>query len=274
MPSSPRRLSLARRFARMPWYDLLMVMVVMGGLTWLILRGAGTLSYNWQWYRVPRYLYTLEDGRFVPGPLLDGLWVTFHITGVSLLLASAVGLTTAFLRLSGSVLGRAVGRVYLELARNTPLLVQIFFIYFVLGPVLDIGRFASAVMALTLFEGAYASEIFRAGIISISAGQWEAARSLGMTTAAAYRHVILPQAIRRVVPPLTGQAVSLVKDSALVSTIAIYDLTMQGQAIIAETYLTFELWLTVAGIYLVVTASLSGVAYLLERRFPGATGGS
>jgi polar amino acid transport system permease protein len=248
-------------------------MAVMGLLGWLILRGAGALNYNWQWYRVPRYLYTLEDGRFIPGPLLEGLWVTFHITGVSLLLASAVGLITAFLRLSNSVLGRTVGRVYLELARNTPLLVQIFFIYFVLAPVLDIGRFTSAVMALSLFEGAYASEIFRAGIISISTGQWEAARSLGMTTAAAYRHVILPQAIRRVIPPLTGQAVSLVKDSALVSTIAIYDLTMRGQAIIAETYLTFELWLTVAGIYLVVTASLSGVAHLLERRFRGATGG-
>ncbi len=272
MPSFPR-LTFARRFARLPWYDLLMVAAVMGLLGWLTLRGAGALNYNWQWYRVPRYLYTLEDGRFTPGPLLEGLWVTFHITGISLLLASAVGLITAFLRLSNSVLGRTAGRVYLELARNTPLLVQIFFIYFVLAPVLDIGRFTSAVMALSLFEGAYASEIFRAGIISISTGQWEAARSLGMTTAATYRHVILPQAIRRVIPPLTGQAVSLVKDSALVSTIAIYDLTMRGQAIIAETYLTFELWLTVAAIYLVVTASLSGVAHLLERRFRGATGG-
>ena len=241
-------------------------LVVTGGIVFLVARGAAELDYNWQWYRVPKYLYTVVDGQWTPGPLFDGLMITFKITGISLLLAFAVGLITAFFRLSRSPLARIVARVYLELARNTPLLVQLFFIYFVLAPVLGIDRFTSAVLALSFFEGAYASEIFRAGIVSIHRGQWEAAFSIGLGTAATYRLVVLPQAIRRVLPPLTSQAVSLIKDSALVSTIAVYDLTMRGQTVIAETYLTFEIWLTVAAIYIVVTAALSLTVWYMERR--------
>jgi len=144
--------------------------------------------------------------------------------------------------------------------------VQLFFIYFVLSPVLGFGRFASAVLALSLFEGAYASEILRAGIVSIQRGQWEAARSLGLRTLYCYRLVILPQALRRVLPPLTSQAISLVKDSALVSTIAIYDLTMQGQAIVSETFMVFEVWFVVAAVYLVITITLSVVVNIMETR--------
>jgi polar amino acid transport system permease protein len=151
----------------------------------------------------------------------------------------------------------------LELIRNTPLLVQLFFIYFVFAPVLGIGRFTAGVLALSLFEGAYASEIFRAGIVSIDKGQWEAAHSLGLSAIHTYRYIILPQAIRRILPPLTSQAVSLIKDSALVSTVAIYDLTMQAQVIISETFLTFEVWFTVAAIYLVLTVVLSTIADIL-----------
>jgi polar amino acid transport system permease protein len=122
------------------------------------------------------------------------------------------------------------------------------------------------VLALSLFEGAYASEIFRAGITSIHRGQWEAAYSLGLGTYGVYRHIILPQALRRILPPLTSQAISLVKDSALVSTIAIYDLTMQGSAIIAETFMTFEVWFTVAAIYLFVALTISLLVHMLEGR--------
>jgi polar amino acid transport system permease protein len=161
---------------------------------------------------------------------------------------------------------RLVARGYIELIRNTPLLVQIFFIYFVLSPVFEINALTSAVLALSLFEGAYASEIFRAGILSIHRNQWEAAFSLGLGTWHTYRLIILPQALRRILPPLTSQAISLVKDSALVSTIAIYDLTMQGQAIISETYLVFEIWFTVAAIYLGVTLALSLTVGFLEKR--------
>ena len=144
---------------------------------------------------------------------------------------------------------------------------QLFFIYFVLSPILNISGFASAVLALSLFEGAYASEIFRAGIVSIHREQWEAAFSIGLNTYQTYRLIILPQALRRILPPLTSQAVSLVKDSALVSTIAIYDITMRGQTIIAETFMVFEIWFTVAAIYLIMTLTLSASVFYMEKRF-------
>lgn len=248
--------------------DLVKFILTAGLLIWLLIRGSEQLGYNWHWQQIPSYLYTLDQGAVSPGPLLIGLFVTLKITAVSLVLAGILGLTAALLRMSRSFVGRWVARLYLETIRNTPLLVQIFFLYFVMAPILDIGRFATAVLALSLFEGAYASEIFRAGIVSIDKGQWEAAHSLGLSRFDTYRNIILPQALRRVLPPLTSQAISLVKDSALVSTIAIYDLTMEGRAIIAETFLTYEIWFTVAAIYLVVTLTLSAVVSLLEKKYP------
>jgi polar amino acid transport system permease protein len=132
---------------------------------------------------------------------------------------------------------------------------------------LNIDRLAAAVLALSLFEGAYASEIYRAGIVSIHKGQWEAAYSLGLSTFSTYKSVILPQAIRRVLPPLTSQAISLIKDSSLVSVLAVYEMTMQANAIVAETFLVFEIYFTIAAVYLVITVSLSQLVSLMERRF-------
>jgi len=247
--------------------DLTKFVLVIAAIFWVLVRGTEKMGYNWQWYRVPQYILSFDNGTMVAGPLLKGLLITLQITGMSLVLALIFGLVTAVFRLSHSPLARGLARVYLELIRNTPLLVQILFMYFVLSPVLGISRFSSAVLALSLFEGAYASEIFRAGILSIHKGQWEAAHGLGLSIYHAYRYIILPQALRRILPSLTGQAISLIKDSALVSTIAIYDLTMQGRAIIAETFLTFELWFTIAGIYLLITLTLS----ILVNRIEGIT---
>ncbi|MBW2340766.1 MAG: amino acid ABC transporter permease [Deltaproteobacteria bacterium] len=273
-----RKRALARRvcyaLTRSALSDVIKFLLVVMGLTWLMYRGTEMMGYRWQWHRVPRYVARFENGVVSRGPLIDGLILTLRISAWSLALAFFLGLVTALLRVSDSFVGRVVARGYLELIRNTPLLVQIFFLYFVLAPVLGIGRFTSAVLALSLFEGAYVSEIFRAGIVSIVRGQWEAAYSLGLrtldtyrcVTLDTYRCVVLPQAIRRVLPPLTSRAVSLVKDSALVSTIAIYDLTMQGQIIISETFLTFEIWFTVAALYLVVTVVLSTLVNIMENR--------
>ncbi len=236
-------------------------------LVWFFAHGTEKLGYHWQWYRVPRYLYTVDSGHLRAGPLLQGLKTTVQISGVSLLLAFVLGLIAALMRLSASIMARWSARVYLETVRNTPLLIQLFWLYFVLGPVLGLNRYAAAVLALSLFEGAYAAEIIRAGITSIHRGQWEAAHSLGLSTRHTYSQVILPQALRRMLPPLTSQAVSLIKDSALVSTVAIYDLTMQGQVVVAETFLTFEIWFTVAAMYLVITVALSYIARKLEQRF-------
>ncbi|MDT8273610.1 MAG: amino acid ABC transporter permease [Desulfomonilia bacterium] len=247
--------------------DLLKFLFFAAGMILLLISGTRTLEYHWQWYRVPRYLFRITEEGFTSGPLLDGLLVTFQITGVSLFLAFSLGLVAVLFRLSNSFSARALARAYLELIRNTPLLIQLFFLYFVISPIVGMNAFSSAVLALSLFEGAYISEIFRAGILSVPKGQWEAAYSSGLNSFEVYRFVVLPQAVRNIIPPLTSQAISLIKDSALVSTIAIYDLTMRGQAIVAETFLAFEIWFTVAAIYLAITISLSALVSVLENRF-------
>ena len=240
--------------------------LLMGLIGWLLMRGTEELGYQWQWYRIPRYLFTWKDGQILLGPLIQGVGVTLKITAISLVLAFGIGLISALARLSSSIAANLLSRIYLETVRNTPLLVQLFFIYFVLAPVLGISGFTAAVLSLSLFEGAYVSEILRAGILSIPRSQWEAAYSMGLNDRQTYRLIVIPQAIRTILPPLTSQAISLVKDSALVSTIAIYDLTMQGQIIIAQTYLVFELWFTIAAIYLLITTALALVVRLMEMR--------
>jgi polar amino acid transport system permease protein len=256
----------ATSFFRSPAFDILQFCILIAVLGWLAVNSAANIGYNWQWYQMPQYLFISTESGIIPGPLMKGLLVTLKISAISLIFSFAIGLITALLRLSNSFVARWLATIYLEISRNTPLLIQIFFIYFVLGPTLGLNRLPSAILALSLFEGAYTSEIFRSGIQSVSKGQVEAARSIGLSTYATYRHIIIPQAIRTVLPPLTSQAISLVKDSALVSTIAIYDLTMQAQALIAETYLTFELWFTVAAMYLTVTLFLSIVVGFMEKR--------
>ena len=255
-----------RTLLRSPAIDVLQFLLLVWGLYWLAALSVERLGYNWQWYQVPRYIFTWTKHGFTAGPLLHGLAITLRISLISLVLSLVIGLVTAIFRLSGSPVASALARIYLEISRNTPLLIQIFFIYFVLGPVLGLARTPSAILALSLFEGAYASEIFRSGILSVPPGQYEAALGTGLTTYHVYRHIILPQAVRTVLPPLASQSVSLIKDSALVSTIAIYDLTMQAQSIIAETYLTFEIWFTVAAIYLGLTVTLSTLISYMERR--------
>ena len=241
------------------------------GVIWVVIRGAENQGYFWQWYRIPRFVYSLEEGAFTAGPILQGLKITLNITWISLILTYIIGLASALCRLSDSFMARAIARTYLELIRNTPLLVQLFFTYFVISPILGINRFWAAILALSLFEGAFASEIYRAGIVSIHKGQWEAAYSLGLSTFHTYTSIVLPQAIRRILPPLTSQAVSLIKDSSLVSVIAIYEMTMQANAIVAETFLVFEVYFTIAAIYLILAVVLSQLVNQMEKRFRGQT---
>jgi len=255
-----------QRLLRSPLFDIAQFLLLLALMFWFFNRSVEDMGYNWQWYQIPRYLYSWDENGFVPGPLFYGLGVTAKISAISLICAFSIGLFTALLRLSSSVPAKVVSRLYLEISRNTPLLIQLFFLYFVMGPILGLDRFWAAVLALSLFEGSYASEIFRSGIVSVEKGQWEASHSLGLSYKHAYRLIVIPQAVRRVLPPLASQAISLIKDSALVSTIAVYDLTMATQTLISETFLTFELWFTVALMYLVITITLSLLVSCLEKR--------
>jgi polar amino acid transport system permease protein len=200
------------------------------------------------------------------GPLLLGLWTTLWLSAVSSVAGLIIGLVTGLCRISRNLTLRNLSIMYIELIRGTPLLVQIFIFYFFLGTVLDISRIIAGISALAIFAGAYVAEIIRAGIQSISRGQMEAARSLGMNVTQAMVHIILPQAFKRILPPLAGQFISLIKDSSLVSVIAITDLTKSGREVITSTFATFEIWFVVAFLYLLLTSVLSQVISWVERR--------
>ncbi|MFC1236468.1 amino acid ABC transporter permease [Vibrio sp. F74] len=245
---------------------LLQIAVLIVGIIWLLDSGAESMGYRWQWERIPDYLFFYEDGEWWSAELVDGLLVTIRISVFSLLATLVLGLTTALLRLSDSIVGRAIARGYIELIRNTPLLVQIYLLYFIFGPVIGLDRFSTAILALALFQGAYTAEIFRAGLNSIPRGQFEAARSLGLSPLDSYRDIILPQVIQRTLPPLTNEVVSLIKNSSIVSVMAIFDLTTEGRNIVSETAMPFEIWFTIAAIYLALTLSLSAFAARLEHK--------
>lgn len=201
------------------------------------------------------------------GILIEGLITTLEISIYSSLVGLVIGLFAGLGRISKNPMVHGFSTIYVELIRGTPLLVQIFIFYYFLGTVLQFGRISAGIMALAVFAGAYVAEIVRAGIQSIHPGQMEAARSLGMNYPQAMIYIILPQAFKRIMPPLAGQFISLIKDSSLVSVIAITDLTKAGREVITSTFATFEIWFTVAGLYLVLTFTLSMLVRYIERRF-------
>lgn len=252
---------------RSPWIDIVQYILLAAVMIWLLAVSTAQLGYYWQWYRIPQYLFTFKNGQLAAGLLIKGLLFTFQISGVCLVFAMVIGLATALGRLSDSFMTQAITRLYLEVIRNTPLLVQIYLVYFVIGPIIGLDRFFSAVLALSLFEGSYMSEIFRAGIVSLHKGQWEASHALGLSTFDTYRDVILPQAIRRISPPLVSEVISLIKNSSLVSLVALNDLAMEAQSIAANTFMVFEVWFTTAAIYLVVTVALSLIVSQMEKKF-------
>ena len=196
----------------------------------------------------------------------------------------------------GSFSQRFVSQLYVETIRNIPSLVLvILFYFFVSSQFLDamrldlwlrhqsdtvqqvvgfllagpaqINAFVSAVFALAIYEGAYISEIVRGGINGIPLGQWEAAYSLGLTRSQTFLWVILPQTFRRVAFPMAGQFISTIKDSAIVSVISIQELTFQGMELMAATFLTFEIWITITILYFILTFPLSQAVSFLEKRF-------
>jgi polar amino acid transport system permease protein len=204
------------------------------------------------------------------GPLARGLWMTLKISFFSIFIAIGIGIVAGLMRISPVYVLRKLAITYVELVRGTPLLVQIFILYFFFGKIFNLSQMQAGVAALSIFTGAYIAEIVRAGIQSIHKGQTEAARSLGLNYIQTMRHVILPQALRRTLPPMAGQFINLIKDSSLVSVIAITDLTKAGREVISATHSPFEIWFTVAAMYLVLTASLSYIVTRIERRLQRA----
>lgn len=200
--------------------------------------------------------------------LLMGTGVTIEITAFSVAIGFFIGLFVGIARISQFKILRIMAAVYADCIRGTPLLVQIFLIYFALPMAIGqrVEPFIAAVAACGINSGAYVSEIFRAGIQAIDVGQMEAGRSLGLTWWQTMRFIILPQAFKNILPPLGNEFIAMLKDSSLVSVIGFEELTRRGQLIIAQTYGSFEIWMTVAVLYLIMTMAISRIVAFLEKR--------
>jgi polar amino acid transport system permease protein len=214
--------------------------------------------------------------KWKPGLLVIGLWITLQISVMATVFGVIIGIISGLMRISDNPALKWTAIVYVELIRGSPLMVQILIWYFVLGTLINdllaaygigqIPAFWYGVASLACFAGAYVSEIVRAGIQSIHKGQTEAARSLGMSYAQSMRYIILPQALRRILPPLAGQFISLIKDSSLLGIIAIRELTKAAREAVTATLQPFEVYILLGLLYLVLTFTLSMYVQHLERR--------
>lgn len=268
--------------------DIVVITLLLGACLWLFYRIRVGLNYRWNWSVIPQYLFRYDavQGMYVPNLLMKGFFMTLKLSLWATVLATLVGVVMALCRVSGSLFKRMIGCSYVELVRNMPPLVLVFIVYYFISdqiltfigidafirslspgmqefiafwfaPAGQFSVFCSALLTLVLYEGAYITEIIRAGIQSIGVGQWEASGAQGLSWWQQMRHVILPQAWLRVLPPLAGQLISTIKDSAIVSVISIQELTFQGMELMAATYLTFEVWITITALYFIVTFSCS-----------------
>ena len=202
--------------------------------------------------------------------LLQGMKLTIQLTSFAVAVGTVIGLIVSLLRISRFKFLGWLAKAYVDFFRGTPLLVQIFLVHYGLPKLLgmqSIPAHISGSIALSINSGAYVSEIFRAGIQSIHHGQMEAARSLGMTYGQAMAYIILPQAFKRCIPPLGNEFIAMLKDSSLVSVIALQELTHSGRIILARSFRPIETWITVALLYLIMALTISQLVSYLERRF-------
>ena len=200
--------------------------------------------------------------------LMKGLQMTLILTVVSLIIASILGIIFGLLRVVKNKMLRAIGTIYVDIFRGTPLIVQAFFIYFGIPAALDfrISAIAAGLITLSLNAGAYMAEIVRGGIESVDKGQMEAARSLGLPYSKAMRKVVLPQAIRLMIPSFINQFIITLKDTSILSIIGINELTQSGKIIIARNLESFQMWLIVGAIYFIIIMILTKVSNIMERR--------
>lgn len=215
------------------------------------------LNTNWNWGSVYKYRQ-----KFIAG------WqATVWISIASLGLSTFIGLLAAIGQRSSFLFWRYLSKIYVEIIRGTPLLVQILIFWYVIGNAIHLeNRYLAGILALSVFSGAYITEIIRAGIESVGKSQLESAMAIGLTRRQTYRYVVLPQALRQTLPPLAGQFVSLIKDSSLLSVIAISEFTLNAQETASVTYSNFECYIPLAVGYLLLTLPISVVTRWLEAR--------
>lgn len=210
--------------------------------------------------------YLADLFQFGP-PLLKGAWVTIQLTVISLAISLVVGLFTGLARISTQPLLRIPAAFYVNLIRGTPLLVQLMYVYFVFPEIgINLTPVQAAIVGLSLNEGAYLAEVFRAGIQSIGKGQFEAAYAVGMTYGQAMRRIILPQAVRNVLPPIGNSAIILLKNSSLAAIITVTELMHTGDMLATSTFKNIRIFSMVAVLYWLLHYPLARLTEWLERR--------
>jgi polar amino acid transport system permease protein len=289
-PPAPRR-------RRVTPLDVAIIATVAGLAAFVVYRVNFVLVYDWHWPQIFEYVVEWDEARgiLVPNLLLKGLMTTLRLAFWGTLLAAAIGLLMGLARTSSNLFARTISRLYVELIRNIPPVVFIFIFYFFIssqlmpllgvddlvygasptteavmvvlfGPLDLFSNFLAGLICLAMFEGAYITEIVRAGIQSIPRGQWEGARAVGLSRGNVLRDVILPQAIRKILPPLAGQFITLIKDSSLVALISIQELSFMAMEIAISEQRFFEVWIFTGFMYFVVCYSLATVFNRMERR--------
>lgn len=282
---------------RFGWLDAAILAAGLGLISYVLYRGQFHFHYHWSWQLVPGYFVRqdAESGNWTLNLLGQGFLATVRLTVWGGLLAALIGGVVGVCRVAHSLFLRLMSRAYVELIRNIPPLVFIFIFYFFISgqimPLLDLENriadadpktlnvlawlfgppelltnFLSGLMCLAMFEGAYVAEIVRAGVEAVPRGQSEAARALGMHSGQVLSEVVLPQAVAKMIPPLAGQFISLIKDSSLISLISIQEVTFTGTELAVSSGRVFEVWLTVAALYFLLCFGLARLFRRLEWR--------
>lgn len=279
------------------WMDIV-ILVLIGAFLWIVWhRIDGNLNYKWQWQEIPNYIFRWEEEsqRWTSNLLMQGLIETIRVSIYASILAVILGVILGVSRCSSNLTIRMLARTYVEFLRNIPPVVVIFIFFFFLSEQLiaafniegwargiarqeddgiwelffgDMRRFPSmisGVIVLALFESAFVGEIVRSGIQSVGRGQREAARSIGLNWFDEMRFIVVPQALKKVLPPLANQFITLIKDSAIISLISVQELTYKTIELVASTRMIFEAWITTALLYFIICFGLS----LLFRKLEG-----
>lgn len=200
--------------------------------------------------------------------LMQGLRMTLIISVSSILFAMVIGLVVSLMRLSGVKVLDLISKTYVDIIRGTPLIIQAFFLYFGVPDLLNIriDNLTAGIIIMSLNAGAYMSEVFRGGILSVPYGQTEAARSLGLSNAKTMRKVIIPQAVKNMVPAFINQMIISLKDTSLLSVIGLGELTQRGQIVVAATYNSFEIYFIIGVMYFVMIKLISLLGDFVERK--------
>lgn len=283
---------------RLKWPDYLIAAVLIGFFGYIWYSIEGTLNYKWRWELIPGYIVGWHSTReeYFANLLLQGLMATIRISIYASILALILGTVLGVARCSANLTIRMLARTYLEFLRNIPPVVVVFIFFFFLSQqlidALDLARWSrniarqddiavwefffgdmrrfpsliSGVIVLALFESAFVGEIVRAGIQSVPKGQREAARSIGMSHMQELRYIVLPQAMKKVVPPMANQFITLIKDSSIISLISVQELTYKTVELVASSRMIFEAWITTAAFYFVVCFGLSRLFARLEKK--------